>query len=125
MVLSVPTNTYNYLQAATRDGLVPRYLVYMNAKNRNEEGVIEHIGIWNDGYAKTLPVIRPDNGEVANRVYQPGADLLQGESVRRQGSETGGGLIVRGMGFVDQSGELGEQGRKRFGHGRVIEMNAV
>jgi hypothetical protein len=75
MVLTVPTNTYNYLQAATRYGLVPRYAVWINAKNR-ETDEMEHIGIWNDGYAKTLPVKRPDTGDVVERVYQPGAGLM-------------------------------------------------
>jgi hypothetical protein len=75
MVLSVPTNTYNYLQAAGRDGLMPRWLVFMHAKHR-DTGADETVGIWSGGYAQTLTVIRPDNGATQDRVYQPGAGVM-------------------------------------------------
>lgn len=76
MVLDVDANTYAALQAARTKGIVPRDLVWFKAKNR-DTGELETVGIWSGAVAETLPVRRPDDGTTSNRVYQPGAGLME------------------------------------------------
>jgi hypothetical protein len=76
MVLSVPINTYTALQNA-RAGvtLVPRFLVYIKAKNR-ATGAAEAVGLSTDVLPMTFDVTRPDTGDVVSRVYQGMGDRL-------------------------------------------------
>lgn len=71
MVLSVSLNTYTALQNARSDGIIiPRDFVWITAKDRST-GDLNHIGLWNGPVAITVPVLRPDTGDVVDRVYQP------------------------------------------------------
>jgi hypothetical protein len=70
MVLSVPANTYAALQAARGGVLLPRYYVTITGKDRSD-GTLQTICLWNGNTAKTVGVVRPDNGVVENRVFQP------------------------------------------------------
>jgi len=69
------SNTYLALQAAPRNGLVVRDLVWIKAKNR-DTGAQEQIGLWADKVPLKVPVIDPETGLSTGtgpdgRVYQP------------------------------------------------------
>lgn len=76
MVLTVSPATLAALQAARTKGLVIREFVWFKGKNR-DTGVTETVGICSEGVAVTIDVIRPNDGAVESRVYQPGAGLMK------------------------------------------------
>lgn len=77
MVLSVSLNTYAALQNSRKGGvIIKRDFVWITAKNR-DTGDLEHIGLWSGSLPITVPVERPDTGEIVNRTYQPIGDRMK------------------------------------------------
>jgi len=66
------SNTFQALQAAPRNGLVVRDLVWIKARNR-DTGLQEEIGLWAGKVPLAVPVIDPETGASTgnDRVYQP------------------------------------------------------
>lgn len=79
MVQSVPVNTYNALQNA-HQGLIPVYLFWIKAKNR-QTGEVEEIGISTSGFTRTIQVIRPSDGAAVWRTYHAGVGLIEIPSI--------------------------------------------
>lgn len=75
MVMSVPVNTYNALQNAHINGIVPRDFVWISALNTTTD-LIENIGLWNGSVPVTVDVIKPSDGTTVSRVYQGMAGLM-------------------------------------------------
>lgn len=69
MVMSVPVNTYNALQNAHINGIVPRDFVWISALNTTTD-LIENIGLWSGSVPVTVNVIQPSDGATVSRVYQ-------------------------------------------------------
>jgi hypothetical protein len=82
MVLTVPVNTYNALQNAHLNGIVPRDFVWIRALNTVTEG-FEHIGLWSGNVPVTVNVIRPDNGATESRTYQGAHGLMTVPAIPR------------------------------------------
>lgn len=75
MVLSLSSNTLDALADAHINGIVPRYFVWLRA--RNAEGETEEIGVWNGNVPVSVSVINPNNGNTVTREYQGIAGLMQ------------------------------------------------
>ena len=80
MVMSVPVNTYNALQNAHLNGVVPRDFVWISALNTTTD-LIENIGLWSGSVPVTVNVIQPSDGATVSRVYQGLAGLMAVPSI--------------------------------------------
>lgn len=80
MVLTVPAETLAALQDADSTGIVPRYFVWIKARNTDTDD-IEEIGVWNGNVPVSVSVVDPSTGDSVTREYQGIANLMQVPSI--------------------------------------------
>lgn len=82
MVLTVPVNTYNALQNASVNGIVPRDFVWIKALN-TATSTFEYIGLWGGNVPVTVSVIRPSDGATVTRTYVGAYGLMKVPAIPR------------------------------------------
>lgn len=70
------------ITGARQNGITPRTLVYVTAKNRTT-GLPESVGVWSDHDDSNIPVISGITGLQETRLYYGGGALVQVSDIPR------------------------------------------